>query len=231
MSKQFSVLEAKNVHKTFVQAGNKIHVLQGITKKFEQGQSYAITGASGSGKSTLLHVLGGLDTPTKGAVFFNDNELTKLRDDKKEKLLNSSLGFVFQFHYLINELTVLENIMLMGLIDKKPHEECMEQAKKLLEHVGLTNKADSHPYKLSGGEQQRVSILRALFNKPDFLLADEPTGNLDAQNAKQIIDFFLQCQQEWNLGIILCSHDQAVTQRMNHIFSLEQGRLSQKKHE
>jgi len=220
-----ATLTTKNLEKKFIQADKTLHVLQGITNTFKQGATYAITGASGSGKSTLLHLLDGLDTPTSGSVLFNDQNLSALRASAKEKLLNSSLGFVFQFHYLINELTVLENIILMGLIAGEPKKVCVKKGEELLEHVGLQDKANAHPYTLSGGEQQRVSILRALFNKPAFLLADEPTGNLDAKNAAQIVDFLFTCQKEWNLGVILCTHDHAVYNKMDHVLTLENGKL------
>lgn len=220
-----NALSAQNIHKTFIQANKKLEVLQGISVSFEQGKTYAITGASGSGKSTLLHILGGLDTPTSGSILLNEENLAKMRARKKEALLNSSIGFVFQFHYLINELTVLENIILMGLIGGKSKKECIIEAKKLLKHFGLAEKAESYPHQLSGGEQQRISVIRAIFNKPAFLLADEPTGNLDANNAKKIVDFFIKCQKEWEMGLILCSHDKAVYEKMEHIFELKNGKL------
>jgi ABC-type lipoprotein export system ATPase subunit len=209
-----SALIAKNISKTFTQAGKKLQVLKDISLSFEQGKTYAITGASGSGKSTFLHILGGLDTPTSGSILFN-----------KERNLNSSIGFVFQFHYLINELTVLENIIIMGLISNRSKKECVGEAKKLLEHFGLSDKADCFPYQLSGGEQQRISIMRAIFNKPNFLLADEPTGNLDAKNAEKIVDFFLACQKKWGMGLILCSHDKSVYEKMEYVLELKDGSL------
>jgi lipoprotein-releasing system ATP-binding protein len=221
-----SVLHAKKVNKTYIQGDKEIRVLKDLSISFEQGKTYAITGASGSGKSTLLHLLGGIDTPTKGSIFFNDEDYVKMQQGKKEKLLNTSLGFVFQFHYLVNELTVLENIMLMGLINGSSKELCQKEALRLLNHFGLKDKAKNYPYQLSGGEQQRVSIIRSIFNKPVFLLADEPTGNLDATNAERTIDFFLTCQKEWGMGLILCSHDKFVYERMEQVFELKDGTLS-----
>ena len=220
-----SILKVENVHKGYSQGNKQIEVLKGIDTTFEQNQSYSITGVSGSGKSTLLHVLGGLDAPDSGKVLFNKKNLYRLRPKDKEKFLNTSLGFVFQFHYLINELTVLENIMLMGLIRGESKGKCKERAEQLLKHVGLTDKASRYPFQLSGGEQQRISILRAIFNKPAFLLADEPTGNLDAKNADRIINFFLDCQKEWNMGLIICSHDKSVYSRMNNILEVKDGKL------
>ena len=220
-----SILETKNICKSFKQATKPLTVLNDISITFKQGETYAITGASGSGKSTLLHILGGLDKPTTGSVLFNSNDISTLRTKQKEQILSSSIGFVFQFHYLINEFTVLENIMLMGIINGKNRNDCSLKAKKLLKQVGLSDKAKQYPWQLSGGEQQRVSILRAIFNKPHFLLADEPTGNLDANNAQQIVELFLTCQKEWNMGVILCSHDKNVYEKMNATFELSDGNL------
>lgn len=220
-----SKIQAKKLSKDFVQGGKKLNVLQNIDVEFVQGKTYAITGASGSGKSTLLHLLGGLDIPSAGHVLFDSLNLQKIRGAKKEQFLNKSIGFVFQFHYLINELTVLENIMLMGLIQGKPRNEDAKHAKELLEYVSLTDKANCYPFTLSGGEQQRVSILRAIFNKPKFILADEPTGNLDANHAEHIVELLKRYQKDWNAGIILCSHDKAVYGAMENVFQLDDGKL------
>ncbi len=224
-----SKLIISEVVKDYRQGGRKVEVLRGISATFVQGQSYAIVGASGSGKSTLLHVLGGLDEPTSGRVAFNDLDLSALAARKREEMRNQSLGFVFQFHYLINELTVLENVMLMGQISGKNRDECLNESKELLIKMGLEDKLHEHPTYLSGGQQQRVSIARAIVNKPDFLLADEPTGNLDADNARRIVDLFTQCRTQWGLGIIICSHDQAVYGQMDTVYRLEQGRLALEK--
>jgi lipoprotein-releasing system ATP-binding protein len=217
------------VHKTYEQGGKELLVLKGVSATFTQGESYAITGVSGSGKSTFLHVLGGLDNPTAGSVLFNGKDLMHLRSKQKDGFLNRSIGFVFQFHYLIKELSSLENIMMMGLIAGETRSYCEHRAKHLLEMVGLADKAYALPTQLSGGEQQRVAIARALFNKPSFLLADEPTGNLDAGNAKQVIDLLFSAQQEWGLGIVICSHDAAVYGRMSTIYRLNNGNISAEK--
>lgn len=208
-----STIRAENVHKSFTQAGKRLDVIQGISAIFTQGSSYSIIGASGSGKSTLLHILGGLDSPTSGTVYL-DKQL--------------HIGFVFQFHYLINELTVLENIMLVGMIKEEPKATSVKKAEELLERVGLSSKATSYPVELSGGEQQRVSILRAIFNKPQFLLADEPTGNLDAHMALEIVDLLNSYKKEYNMGIILCSHDKHVYEKMENVFELVDGKLNKK---
>jgi lipoprotein-releasing system ATP-binding protein len=218
-------LTLRNVHKEYVQGGRILPVLQGISTTFQQGASYAITGVSGSGKSTLLHVLGGLDQPTSGSVNFNGKDLAFMRSKQKDLFHNRSIGFVFQFHYLVKELTAQENIMMMGLVKGESYAHCQQRAQHLLAMVGLHEKPDAYPTQLSGGEQQRVAIARALFNKPSFLLADEPTGNLDAGNAQQVVDLCLAAQQEWGMGIVVCTHDSAVYNRMGTVLKLHNGLL------
>ena len=221
----YSTLKVENVHKSYLQGNKKIEVLTGVDASFDQSKSYSITGVSGSGKSTLLHVLGGLDAPDSGKVLFNKKNSYKLKSKEKEKFLNTYFGFVFQFHYLINELTVIENIMLMGFIKGVSKAKCQDRAEYLLKYVGLSDKAERYPFQLSGGEQQRISIIRAIFNKPSFLLADEPTGNLDSKNADHIVNFFLECQKEWNMGLIICSHDKDVYSRMDNVLEMVSGKL------
>jgi len=222
-------LKAKGLHKSFIQGGKTLEVLHGVDVEFEQGKTYAITGVSGSGKSTLMHLLGGLDTPTSGSVFFDNQNLFEFSASNKDKFLNKNLGFIFQFHYLIKELSVLENIILMGLIKGDSRKDCEQRAEKLLEQVGLQDKINSYPTQLSGGQLQRVSILRSIFNKPSFLLADEPTGDLDAENAAIIVDLLLQYRDEWKTGLIICSHDEAVYGKMESVFRLHEGLLKQER--
>jgi ABC-type lipoprotein export system ATPase subunit len=218
-------LMAKDLFKNFWSGDRQLDVLNGINFEFKIGNSYAITGASGSGKSTLIHILGGLDNPSKGEVFIGDKNIFKLNRKHREKILRDKFGFVFQFHYLIKELSVIENIILPGLIVGKTKKESVQKAKILLNKVGLENKIDNYPTQLSGGELQRVSILRAIFNEPDFLLADEPTGDLDAKNAQIVVDLLLSCQKEFDMGLIICSHDKAVYERMDKVLKLENGIL------
>jgi len=222
-------LTLRNVHKVYEQGGKPLVVLKGITASFNQGALYAITGVSGSGKSTLLHLLGGLDEPSEGDVWLNDKNLQSLRSGQKSTFLNRTVGFVFQFHYLVKELTVAENIMMIGLIRGERQSQCRERVAELLAMVGLTDKATVYPTKLSGGEQQRVAIARALFNRPSFLLADEPTGNLDADNAQRVVDICIAAQQEWGMGIVLCSHDSVIYNRMTSVYRLRDGVLTLEK--
>lgn len=218
-------LRAIDVCKSFEQGGARLNVLSGVNVAFEPGKTYAITGVSGSGKSTLLHILGGLDTPSRGTVLLQGQDLVGCSAEEKNILLNKQLGFVFQFHYLVKELSVVENIILPGLISGESRECACQRACYLLDMMGLRSKENVHPMMLSGGEQQRVAIARALFNKPTFLLADEPTGSLDAENACAVMDLFFQAQKEWGMAIILCSHDRAMFERMEVVYTLDHGEL------
>ena len=213
-------LLVKNVTKNFVTG---ISVLKNITFTFETKKTYAITGASGSGKSTLLHIIGGLDYPTSGDVLLNNQIISSQKE--KNSILNEKIGFVFQFHYLIKELTVLENISLMAKIKGKSVQEAKQESLALIKIIGLEDKKNAYPTTLSGGEQQRISILRALINKPKFILADEPTGNLDRKNVDCVIDLLLKGVPEWGLGLILCTHDKSVWERMDMIFELRNGKF------
>lgn len=215
------------LQKQFMQGPTPLTVLHNITLHFSQGNTYAITGVSGSGKSTLLSLLAGLDEPTSGNVFFNEQSLSSFSSTEKTLFFNKHLGLVFQQPYLIRELSVLENIMLKGMIVGKSYAECAEESYALLHRVGLSDKAQSRPASLSGGQQQRIAILRALFNQPVFLLADEPTGNLDKKTGEGIIDFLLECQEIWNMAIIISSHDEYVVQRMEAVFLLREGRVTE----
>lgn len=221
-----AVIQVHSVEKTFGTKLQPTPVLVGINASFEQGKSYAIIGASGSGKSTLLHILGGLDSPTRGDVTFNGRSLSSFRASERNRLRNKQLGFVFQFHYLIHELTVQENVMLPGLIAGMNRSQCKERASELLRSVGLAHRETTLVSTLSGGEQQRVSVVRALFNKPAFLLADEPTGNLDAENGATVIALIERYQRDYGMGLVVCSHDEALYGRMGTVLTMKDGLLS-----
>ncbi len=214
-------IKLQSVKKSFSVPPHQIEVLKNITQTFEQGSSYAITGASGSGKSTLLHIIGGLDQPTAGSIHYNDKPIGELYDQAD---VAKHLGFVFQLPYLIDELTVRENVLLPSLVaTSQPHSQ--DEALALLRDVGLSEKIDALPRTLSGGQQQRVAIARALLGKPAFLLADEPTGNLDATTGSEIIDLLLEYQKKFNMGLIICSHDPMIINRLDHVVSLRDGQL------
>ena len=217
-------LSLKKISKSYRQATATISVLKDVSIAFQKGNSYAITGISGSGKSTLIHILAGLDIPTSGQVLYNGTDIAGFSEDQKSVFLNKSIGLVFQYPYLIKELTILENVMIKGLIARNEHE-CAAQAQIILGQVGLSDKISAYPGQLSGGQQQRVALARALMNRPDFLLADEPTGNLDRETGESIIDLILAAQKEWGMGIIISSHDDYVAKRMKTVYELKDGLL------
>lgn len=216
----------ENVSKTFEQKENTLTVLKNLSVTFNQGTSYAIKGISGSGKSTLLHILSGFEKPTQGRVLFDGTDIHAFSPHEHEQFLHSSLGILFQTPHLIQELTVIENIMLKGLAHGCSHREAHEKARTLLDDVQLSHKAQEKPAVLSGGEQQRVALARALMNDPQFLLADEPTAHLDIYARDTILTLLIQYKKTKNMGIILSSHDPYVTHLMDHQYILEKGVLS-----
>jgi ABC-type lipoprotein export system ATPase subunit len=222
---QLAVLEAKRIYKNFVLGKQVYEILKDVSYKFIQNRSYAITGASGSGKSTLLHILSGIEMSSSGQILFDHQEISSLTQVQKEDFLNKNVGLVFQESFLIKELSVVENIMIKGLIKNENYKICHEHAMLLLQKIGLEHQADKSPAVLSGGQKQRVAILRAIFNTPKFLLADEPTGNLDEKSATEIVDFLLTCAQEWNMGLIVSTHDINLQHRMDITLKIENGFL------
>jgi ABC-type lipoprotein export system ATPase subunit len=200
-------------------------VLQDVNGCFMQGSTYAITGISGSGKSSLLHLIAGFDTPTKGTVFFDDSPVHTFTPTVHAHYLQHSIGFLFQNPYLIHELSVIENIMMPALIAGQEQTSAIQRAAELLTMVNLSNYMDAKPAILSGGQKQRVALARALCNKPAFLLADEPTANLDTQTGTAVIELLLHGTHTWGMGIIICTHNHYVADAMDQKLILQDATL------
>lgn len=220
-----SQLLMQNVTKKFIQANSSVLVLDNVTVAFEQGKSYAITGASGSGKSTLIHLLAGLDFPTEGHINFNNEAIDNLSTTHYEQFLRNTVGLMFQSPYLIKELSVIENVMVPMLINESEIEKSKMYAEHLLNQVRLIEKKNEKPSSLSGGQQQRVALARALANKPLFLLADEPTGNLDPDTGAHILDMLTRLQQLEGVGMVISTHDEYVAGKMEYVYRIEDSKL------
>lgn len=222
---KLAVLEINNLEKIFPGPKNNSLILQKITARFMQGTSYAIMGSSGAGKSTLLQLLAGIDKPTGGQVLFNGIDIATFSQQQHIAYLQKSIGLLFQLPYLIKELSVLENVMLPALIAQKGSDIAAHRAEKLLKSVELYEKRMQLPGELSGGQQQRAALARALINQPSFLIADEPTGNLDEQTSSAITRLMLELKKEWHMGIIVSTHDQSLAAQMDKTLELKNGKF------
>lgn len=217
------ILQCHQLSKRFVQGDLNVEVLKGVDLSIRAGERVAIMGASGSGKSTLLHLLGGLEKPTSGHVTLDGFDLNKVGSGKLSQLRNQSLGFIYQFHHLLGEFTILENVAMPLLIGKQSIKQAQEQAADLLKRVGLGHRIAHKPGELSGGERQRAAVARALINKPKCVLADEPTGNLDSKTADQIYQLMLELNQELQVSFLVVTHDPDLAARMDHVLHMEDG--------
>jgi lipoprotein-releasing system ATP-binding protein len=222
-----SVLEAQALSKTYVGGdGGQIVVLDGVDLEIARGEMVAIIGSSGAGKSTLLHLLGALDLPTSGRVVIDGHALDGMTDDAISALRNRTVGFVFQFHHLLREFTALENVMMPLRIAGTDEVEARRRAMALLERVGLGGRVHHRPGALSGGEQQRTAVARALAADPAVLLADEPSGNLDHHNSERLHELFTELARELELGMVIVTHNRALAARADRVLQLEDGRLT-----
>ena len=217
--------KAQNIKKTYVEGKVKTQVLKGVNLEICKDEITAIIGQSGSGKSTLLHILGTLDTPDTGSLEFKGTELLKLSNQKKAQFRNLNLGFVYQFHHLLGDFTALENVMMPLLIANVPVKEAKLKAKEYLQKVGLSHRVNFRPNELSGGERQRVAIARAIVNKPDLILADEPTGNLDAQNAQEVFSIFSHLVKTEHVAVVMVTHDQNLASKCDKIYKMIDGEI------
>ena len=215
----------ENLHKSFLEGGKEIHVLQGLDMQLEEGGRLAIVGESGVGKSTLLHILGALDHPTSGRVVFRGRDLSELSDEEISHFRNQEIGFIFQFHYLLPDFSALENIMMPALIRGWEREKACESAVRLLEMVGLKDRAAHRPGKLSGGEQQRVAVARSLILEPKLILADEPTGDLDRHTGAEVEKLLFRLNSEKGMGLVIATHNQQLAGGIGRRVELRNGLL------
>ncbi len=217
------LLKATAIKKSFTRDRETLQILHGLDFEIKKGESVAIVGGSGAGKSTLLQILGTLDAPTEGEVFFKNQNVTHWSDQKLASFRNENLGFVFQFHHLLQEFTALENVMIPGLIQNMHKNMAKEKASFVLSELGLKDRLDHFPSQLSGGEQQRVAIARSLVLRPALILADEPTGNLDAKNTKQIQRIFLEMVNKFEASVVIVTHDREFASGFDRILELKDG--------
>ena len=222
------VLEARDVQKNFTQGPVTLEVLKGLNFAARSSERIAIVGASGSGKTTLLQILGGLDRPTTGHVFVAGQDIHELSEDARGMLRNRALGFVYQFHHLLPEFSAVENVAMPLLIRRTPAAEARERAAEILERVGLGRRLEHRPYQLSGGERQRAAVARALVTEPKIILADEPTGNLDGQNAEGVFELMLELNRERGTSLVVVTHDLRLANRMERVFEIQAGHLSER---
>jgi lipoprotein-releasing system ATP-binding protein len=225
MSDAGAILELVDIRRTFIQAGERLEVLRGVTLSVQPGEMVALVGPSGSGKSTLLHLAGLLERPDGGEVWIAGDAVNKLSDSRRTELRRSTVGFVYQYHHLLPEFSALENIVLPQMIAGISRRKAAKRAEELLAKVGLAQRASHRPARLSGGEQQRVAIVRALANSPRLLLADEPTGNLDHHTAEDVFAQLLQLVHAAGVGALIATHNLELAGRMDRTLVLEDGKV------
>jgi len=218
-------IRIEGLSKSFKKGKGQVDVLKGVDLSISRGEMVALKGASGAGKSTLMHILGGLEKPSKGKVFFEEKEIYSMSDNGLSGFRNREIGFVFQFHHLLPEFTSLENVIMPALVAREPYEMAKEKALSILDRVGLSHRLTHKPGELSGGEQQRVAIARALIMGPKVLLADEPTGNLDSKTGDEVFSMLAGLNREMGITCIIVTHNESLASRLDRQFIIRDGRL------
>ncbi|GAB4489155.1 MAG: ABC transporter ATP-binding protein [Thermodesulfovibrionales bacterium] len=219
------IIQAEGVTKTFRTEAGHLTVLKGIDLAIESGEMVGIIGASGAGKSTLMHILGALDRPTSGTILFDGTDLASLDEADLASFRNRSIGFVFQFHHLLPEFTAIENVTLPGLISGRPHEDLRHEGMRLLAELGLSGRVSHRPGELSGGEQQRVAMARALIQNPRIVLADEPTGNLDTKTGEELFGICLELNRTRQVTFVIVTHNTSLSGRCHRVLEMADGRI------
>ena len=221
-----AILVGRELQKIYTQEdGSELRILEGVDIEVVPGEAVAIVGASGAGKSTLLHLLGGLDRPTAGEVVLAGRNLAALSERELASVRNASIGFVFQFHHLLREFTALENVMMPLLIGGTKHGVAKKSASELLAQVGLSARLTHKPWQLSGGEQQRVAVARALANQPAVVIADEPSGNLDTHTGEQLHELFFKLRTEHGVALVIATHNKELAERADRLLHMKEGQL------
>lgn len=215
------MLTGKNIYKKY----GTVEVLRGVDLEVKQGEIVSIVGSSGAGKSTLLHILGTLDGADKGTIRLNENEISSLHGKRLADFRNKNIGFVFQFHHLLPEFTALENVCIPGWLAVRKKKEVEDKAKELLNLLGLNERLDNKPNQMSGGEQQRVAVARALINNPSIVFADEPSGNLDSANAKELHQLFFDLRDKFNQTFLIVTHNDELAQLSDRVLHMKDGKI------
>jgi lipoprotein-releasing system ATP-binding protein len=215
------MLTGKNIYKRY----GSLEVLRGVNIELQKGEVVSIVGPSGSGKSTLLHILGSLDKADMGEVWINNHQVTSMAGKKLAAFRNHHIGFVFQFHHLLPEFTALENVCMPGWIGARKKDDVIADAENLLRLLGVSDRKDNKPGQLSGGEQQRVAVARALINKPDIIFADEPTGNLDSANAEELHKLFFELREKFNQTFLIVTHNEELSRLSDRVLHMKDGKI------